>query len=70
MRCWTIISPAATFLLGDHLTVADFAVSVTLPHAEKIQLPLDGFSNIARWKPLLAELPGWREPFPQVKAAA
>jgi glutathione S-transferase len=58
------------FLLGDHLTIADFAVSVTLPHAEKIRLPLDGFSNIARWKALLSELPGWREPFPQVKAAA
>jgi glutathione S-transferase len=58
------------FLLGDHLTIADFAVSVTLPHAEKIRLPLDGFDNIARWKGLLSELPGWREPFPQVKAAA
>ena len=58
------------FLLGDHLTIADFAVSVTLPHAEKIRLPLDGFNNIARWKALLSELPGWREPFPQVKAAA
>jgi glutathione S-transferase len=58
------------FLLGDHLTIADFAVSVTLPHAEKIRLPLDGFNNIARWKELLSELPGWREPFPQVKAAA
>jgi glutathione S-transferase len=58
------------FLLGDHLTIADFAVSVTLPHAEKIRLPLDGFNNIARWKELLSELPGWREPFPQLKAAA
>lgn len=59
-----------TFLLGDHLTVADFAVSVTLPHAEKIRLPLGGFKNIARWQSHLEELPGWREPFPQVKAAA
>jgi glutathione S-transferase len=58
------------FLLGDHLTIADFAVSVTLPYAETIRLPLDGFHNIARWNGLLAELPGWREPFPQVKAAA
>ena len=56
--------------LGDHLTVADFAVSVALPHAEKIRLPLDGFKNIARWQSHLEELPGWREPFPQVKAAA
>jgi glutathione S-transferase len=59
-----------TFLLGEHLTVADFAVSVTLPHAEKIRLPLDGFGNIARWKAQLAELPSWREPFPKVQAQA
>ena len=52
------------------MTVADFAVSVALPHAEKIRLPLDGFKNIARWQSHLEELPGWREPFPQVKAAA
>jgi len=59
-----------TFLLGDHLTVADFAVSVTLPYAEKIHLPLDGFKNVARWHSQLEELPAWREPFPQVRAAA
>jgi glutathione S-transferase len=59
-----------TFLLGDHLTVADFAVSVTLPQAETIRLPLDGFSNIARWVSQLEEIPAWREPFPHAKAAA
>lgn len=59
-----------TFLLGDHLTVADFAVSVTLPHAEKIKLPLDGLSNVARWKAQLAELPGWSNPFPGQQARA
>lgn len=59
-----------TFLLGDHLTVADFAVSVTLPHAEKIRLPLDGLKNIARWKSQLEEIPAWREPFPAAPAQA
>ncbi|MGV3633786.1 MAG: glutathione S-transferase family protein [Pseudorhodoplanes sp.] len=59
-----------TFLLGDHLTVADFAVSVTLPQAETIRLPLDGFRNIARWISQLEEIPAWREPFPQSQAAA
>ena len=57
-----------TFLLGDHLTVADFAVSVTLPHADTIRLPLDGFNNIARWKEQLEDLPAWRDPFPQLQA--
>lgn len=59
-----------TFLLGDHLTVADFAVSVTLPKAETIRLPLEGFANIARWKSQLQEIPAWREPFPAARARA
>jgi glutathione S-transferase len=59
-----------TFLLGDHLTVADFAVSVTLPYAETIRLPLDGYTNIARWKEQLEDLPAWRDPYPAVHARA
>lgn len=59
-----------TFLLGDHLTVADFAVSVTFPYAEKIRLPLDGFRNVARWKAQLEDLPAWRDPFPAAQARA
>jgi glutathione S-transferase len=59
-----------TFLLGDHLTVADFAVSVTLPQAETIKLPLQGFKNIARWKEQLEDIPAWRKPFPSTQARA
>jgi glutathione S-transferase len=58
------------FLLGDHLTVADFAVAVTLPQAETIRLPLDGFRNIARWVAQLEEIPAWRAPFPDAPAQA
>ncbi len=59
-----------TWLLGDHLTIADFAVSVTLPYAETIKLPFDSFTHIARWQQQLAELPGWSEPFPDHQARA
>jgi glutathione S-transferase len=59
-----------TFLLGDHLTVADFAVSVTLPQAETIRLPIEGFKNIARWVSQLEDIPAWREPFPSTQARA
>jgi glutathione S-transferase len=59
-----------TFLLGDHLTVADFAVSVTLPYADKIGLPIKGFNNIARWHAQLEQIPAWQDPFPTTKAAA
>jgi glutathione S-transferase len=52
------------WLLGDALTVADFAVGVVLPYASQARVPLDEFSAIVRWHERLNELPGWREPFP------
>ena len=58
------------FLLGDQLTIADFAVAVTLPYADKANIPVGGYSEIERWHARLNELPGWREPFPEVKSAA
>ena len=51
-------------LVGDDLTLADFAVSGFLAHAEEVRLPLDGFPEIRRWLARLGELPAWREPFP------
>jgi glutathione S-transferase len=58
------------YLLGDILTVADFAVAATLPYADKARLPLESFAEIARWNARLNELPAWREPFPAAKATA
>lgn len=52
------------YLLGDQLTIADFAVAITLPYAKKAKIPLDEFPNVARWHDRLNELPAWREPFP------
>lgn len=57
------------YLVGDALTIADFAVAVTLPYAEQARLPLQGLPEIARWHARLCELPAWREPFPAAKAA-
>ena len=58
------------YLLGDTLTIADFAVGVTLPYAAEIRLPVQDFPEIERWHARLNELPAWREPFPAVKSAA
>ena len=58
------------YLLGDTLTIADFSVGVTLPYAHTIKLPLGGYPEIERWHARLNELPAWREPFPDAKAAA
>ena len=59
-----------TYILGDRLSVADFAVSATLPYADTIRLPLADYPNIQRWISRLEELPAWREPFPVRKAQA
>ncbi|GAC1325760.1 MAG: glutathione S-transferase family protein [Collimonas sp.] len=52
------------FLVGDSLTVADFAVAVTLPYADVAHLPLGDFPAVQRWHDRLNALPAWREPFP------
>jgi glutathione S-transferase len=56
------------YLLGDALTVADFAVGVTLPYAEAAKIPVGEFPEVMRWHDRLGELPGWREPFPKRKS--
>jgi glutathione S-transferase len=58
------------FLVGDALTIADFAVGAALPYAERAQIPLEGFTEIAHWADRLNELPAWRDPYPAAKAAA
>jgi glutathione S-transferase len=58
------------YLVADTLSVADFAVAITLPYAQQTHLPLDGFTHIERWHDRLNELPAWREPFPKMQAAA
>jgi glutathione S-transferase len=58
------------YVVGDALTIADFAVGAALPYATAARIPLDGFAEIARWADRLNELPAWRDPFPATKAAA
>ena len=54
-----------SYLVGNTLSVADFAVASMLPAAELAQLPLEGCEEIARWHASLNELPAWRSPFPE-----
>lgn len=58
------------WLVGDSLTVADFAVAIILPYAERARIPLDEFPAIRRWHERLNELQAWREPFPALAEAA
>jgi glutathione S-transferase len=53
------------WLVGEGITVADFAVAAMLPDAERARIPLDEFPAIRRWHDRLNELDAWREPFPE-----
>jgi glutathione S-transferase len=55
---------ARDWILGDALSVADFAVAAALPYAEAARIPLHDFARIAAWHERLNRLPAWREPFP------
>jgi glutathione S-transferase len=57
-------------VVGDGLTVADFALASFLPHAHEAKLPLDEFPEIRRWYAQFEQLPAWREPFPSAAASA
>jgi glutathione S-transferase len=58
------------YLVGNALSVADFAVAITLPYAQQANLPLQDFPEIRRWHAQMNELPAWREPFPELAGPA
>jgi glutathione S-transferase len=53
-----------SFLVGETLSVADFAAGAALPYAERANIPLQDFPAIRRWYERMNELAAWREPFP------
>jgi glutathione S-transferase len=58
------------WLVGTALTVADFAVAVALPDAERAHIPVDEFPAICRWHDRLNGIEAWRVPFPAPALAA
>lgn len=58
------------WLLGEQLSIADFALAVTLPYAKASQIPLPDFANVSAWHDRLMELDAWRNPFPMQQAKA
>jgi glutathione S-transferase len=49
-----------TYICGNRLTVADFAVGAVLTMAELAQLPLESYGEIRRWAAMLSDLPAWQ----------
>ncbi|MES1156995.1 MAG: glutathione binding-like protein [Alphaproteobacteria bacterium] len=48
-----------TWICGDQLTVADFALASALTLEQMAQLPVDGYAEIQRWSAQLNALPAW-----------
>ena len=58
------------YLVGDALTIADFAVAAPLLHAEGAGMPLAPYGNVRAWFERVSALPCWSETAPQIAAAA
>jgi glutathione S-transferase len=58
------------YLVGDALTIADFAVAAALLYAEHAEIPLGPYANVHAWRERVMALPCWRETAPQFPAAA
>ena len=57
-------------LVGNGLTLADFAVAAPLFYADKGGLPVDPYAHLRDWFGRVSALPAWRETAPQFPAAA
>lgn len=51
------------YLVGNRLSIADFAVGVCLAYADGARLPLEPYAEIRRWYAKLEMLPAWQKPF-------
>jgi glutathione S-transferase len=58
------------YLVGDDVTLADFAVAAPLFHAEQCDLPLTDYPNIRAWFGRVSTLPAWRASAPAPMPAA
>lgn len=53
------------YLVGDRLTLADFAVAAPLFLTEKAKIPVEPYRNVRRWFGSQAALPAWQETAPK-----
>lgn len=52
------------WLVGDAVTLADYAVAAPLMYRERARLPLDGYPHLAAWFARVQQLPAWRDTTP------
>ena len=54
-----------TWLLGKHLTIADFSIGAPLNYAQAARIPIDSYPEITRWYATLRALPAWQKTLAQ-----
>jgi glutathione S-transferase len=52
------------YIVGNGLSVVDFAADTFLSDAEEAEIPLAEFANVSRWHERMMDLPAWRNPYP------
>jgi glutathione S-transferase len=52
------------WLVGDAVTLADYAVAAPLMYLEQARLPLEGYPHLLAWFARVQELPAWRHTTP------
>jgi len=50
-----------TWLVGDHVTLADYAVAAPLMYRAKASLPVDDYPNLLAWFARVQQLPAWQQ---------
>jgi glutathione S-transferase len=58
------------YLVGNAITLADFAAAASLFYAKEAELPLAPYSHVLDWFARVSALPVWRDTAPQRPAAA
>jgi glutathione S-transferase len=58
------------YVVGDSLTIADFAVVAPLLYAQQAQMPLGPYANLRAWQERVMALPCWGQTAPQMPAEA
>lgn len=56
------------FLLGDDVSIADFALAVPLVYAKPAGVPIENHTNITGWYERVSALPGWAKAIPAMAA--
>jgi glutathione S-transferase len=59
-----------SFLVGNALTLADFAVAASMAYVKEAELPIGPYAHLRDWFTRVTALPAWRDTAPQRTAAA